>query len=250
MGIHRAIAALVAIALPLFAAQAHAAELKVLSSTALKTVFEELGPQFEKATENKLVFTFAPAAVLKGQIEKGAAFDVAALTVPLTDDLAKQGKIVDATRAKIAHAGIGVAVHKGAPKPDIGTTDAFKRALAAAKSIGFTAQGASGVYLKTLFDKLGIAEELKSKIKLLDGPAGAAVEKGEVEIGLTQISEIMPYPDIVLVGPLPADIQIYTNFSAGVATASKDAAAAGALIKFLTAPAATAVIKAKGMDPG
>ena len=250
MTIHRAIAALVGLGLPLLAVQAHAAELKVSSSTALKTVLEELGPQFEKATENKLVFTFSPAAALKGQIDKGTAFDVAILTVSLTDDLAKDGKIVDATRTRIAHAGIGVAVHKGAPMPDISTTDAFKRALANAKSIGFTAAGASGVYLKTLFEKLGVADELKPKIKLLDGPAGEAVAKGEVEIGLTQISEILPYSDIVLVGPLPADIQGYTNFSAGVSAASKDADAAKALIKFLTTPAAMPVIKAKGMEPG
>ena len=112
------------------------------------------------------------------------------------------------------------------------------------------AQGATGIYLKTLFEKLGIADELKSKIKLLDGPAGEAVAKGEVEIGLTQISEILPYSDIELVGPLPADIQGYTKFSAGVSAASKDGDSAGALIKFLAAPAAVRVIKAKGLEPG
>ena len=187
---------------------------------------------------------------MKGQIDKGADFDVAFLTVSLTDDLAKEGKITDATRTKIARAGIGVAVHKGAPMPDISTTDAFKRALVNAKSVGFTAAGASGVYLKGLFDKLGIADELKPKLKLLAGPAGEAVAKGEVEIGMTQISEILPYADIVLVGPLPADIQAYTNFSAGVSAASKNADAAKALIQFITTPAAAAVIKAKGMEPG
>jgi molybdate transport system substrate-binding protein len=251
MTIHRrAFAAIVALGLPLLTAHAQAAEIKVLASTALKTTLEELGPQFEKATENKLVFTFAPAAVLKTQIEQGAGFDVAMLTVAATDDLAKQGKIDTATRTAISHAGIGVAIHKGAPKPDISSTDAFKHALLNAKSVGYTAAGASGVYLKTLFDKLGIADELKPKLKLLQGGAGEAAANGEVEIGMTQISEILPYANAELVGPLPADIQSYTYFSAGVATASKDADAGKALIKFLTAPSAVSVLKAKGMEPG
>ena len=164
--------------------------------------------------------------------------------------LAGEGKIDAATRTTIAHAGIGIAIHKGVPKPDISTTEAFKRALLNAKSVGFTAAGASGVYLKTLFDKLGIADELKPKLKLLQGGAGEAAANGEVEIGLTQISEILPYADAELVGPLPPDIQSYTYFSAGEAAASKEADAAKALIKFLTAPAAVSVIKAKGMEPG
>jgi len=163
--------------------------------------------------------------------------------------LAGEGKI-DTTRATIAHAGIGVAIHKGAPKPDIGTTEAFKRALLSAKSVGFTAAGASGVYLKTLFEKLGIADELKPKLKLLQGGAGEAAANGEVEIGMTQISEILPYANAELVGPLPSDIQSYTYFTAGVSVASKEADAAKAFIKFLAAPAALTVIKAKGMEPG
>ena len=249
MKTHRAIAALLGLALPLLGAQAQAAEIKVLASTAVKTVLDELGPQFEKATGNKLTFTIAPAAVLKSQIDQGASFDVAILTAPLTDGLAGEGKI-DTARTAIAHAGIGVAIHKGAPKPDIGTTEAFKRALLNAKSVGYTAAGASGVYLKTLFEKLGIADELKPRLKLLAGGAGAAAANGEVEIGLTQISEILPYADAELVGPLPADIQSYTYFSAGVSAASKDADAAKAFVKFLAAPAALPLIKAKGMEPG
>src|SRR5262249_12450521 len=157
-------------------------------STALKTVLEEVGPQFEKATGNSVAFTFGPAAVLKTNIDQGTAFDVAILTVPLTNGLADEGKI-DTTRTTIAHSGIGVAIHKGTPKPDISTTEAFKRALLNANSVGFTAAGASGVYLKSLFEKLGIADDLKSKLKLLQSGAGQAAANGEVEIGLTQISE-------------------------------------------------------------
>jgi molybdate transport system substrate-binding protein len=249
MKTQRVIAAIAGLALPLLAAQAQAAEVKVLASTAVKTVLEELVPQFEKATGNKVALTFAPAAVLKKQIDQGAAFDVAILTRPLTDGLAGEGKI-DTARTTIAHAGIGVAIYKGARKPDISTTEAFKRALLSAKSVGFTAAGASGVYLKTLFEKLGIADELKPKLKLLQGGAGEAAANGEVEIGMTQISEILPYANAELVGPLPSDIQSYTYFTAGVSVASKEAGTAKAFIKFLAAPAALTVIKAKGMEPG
>jgi molybdate transport system substrate-binding protein len=243
------IAAIVGLALPLLAGQAQTAEIKVLASTAVKTTLEELGPQFEKATGNKVEFDFAPAAILKTKIDQGTAFDVAILTVPVTDSLAGAGKI-DTARTTIAHSGIGVAIHKGAPKPDISTTEAFKRTLLDAKSVGFTAAGATGAYLKTLFEKLGIADELKPKLKLLQGAAGEAAANGDVEIGMTQISEILPYANAELVGPLPSEVQSYTYFSAAVSAASREADVAKAFIKFLAAPAALAVIKAKGMEPG
>jgi molybdate transport system substrate-binding protein len=243
------IAAIVGLALPLLAGQAQTAEIKVLASTAVKTTLEELGPQFEKATGNKVEFDFAPAAILKTKIDQGTAFDVAILTVPVTDSLAGAGKI-DTARTTIAHSGIGVAIHKGAPKPDISTTEAFKRTLLDAKSVGFTAAGATGAYLKTLFEKLGIADELKPKLKLLQGAAGEAAANGDVEIGMTQISEILPYANADLVGPLPSEVQSYTYFSAAVSAASREADVAKAFIKFLAAPAALAVIKAKGMEPG
>jgi molybdate transport system substrate-binding protein len=246
---HRRMAAIVGLGLPLLAAQTQAAEIKVLASTAMKTVLEEIRPQFEKATGNGVAFTFGPAAVLKSNIDQGAAFDVAILTVPLTNGLADEGKI-DMTRTTIARAGIGVAIHKGAPKPDISTTDAFRQALLNANSVGFAAAGASGLYLKTLFEKLGIADDLKPKLKLLQHGAGEAVGNGEVEIGLTQISEILPYANAELVGPLPSDIQSYTYFSAAVSAASKESSAANAFITFLSGPAALPVIKAKGMEPG
>ena len=250
MAIHRIIAAAAALVLPLAAAQAQAAEIKVLSSTALKAVLEELCPQFEKATENKVVLTLAPAAVLKAQIDQGAAFDVAILTVGLNDSLAGSGKIVSAPRVTVARAGMGVAVRKGAAKPDISTTEALKRALLNAKSIGFNGQGASRSTFEALFTKLGIADALKSKITLLTTGAPEGVAKGVVEIGLGPISETLAEPDADLVGPLPADIQSYLVFTAGVSAGSKDADAANALIKFLAAPAAASVLKAKGMEPG
>jgi molybdate transport system substrate-binding protein len=243
------IAAIAGLALPLLAAQVQAAEIKVLASTAVKTTVEELAPQFEKATGNKVDVSFAPASVLKEKIDQGTAFDVTILTTPIIDGLAGGGKL-DMTRTAIAHSGIGVAIKKGAAKPDIGSSEAFKQALLKATSVGYTAGGATGAYLKTLFEKLGITEALKPKLKLLQGGVGEAVTNGEIEIGMTQISEILPHPGAELAGPLPPDIQSYTSFSAAVSTASKEADAAKAFVKFLAGPPALAVIKAKGMEPG
>ena len=249
MKIQHVMAPIVGSALALLASGALAAEIKVLASTAVKTTLEELAPQFEKATGNKVDVTFAPATVLKARIDEGAAFDVAILAASVTDSLAGSGKI-DMPATTIAHSGIGVAIRKGAAKPDIGTTEAFKQTLLNAKSIGFTGAGATGAYLKTLFEKLGIADQLKPKLKPLQGAAGEAAAAGEVEIGMTQISEILPYSGAELAGPLPPDIQSYTYFSAAASVASKEAEAAKAFIKFLAAPSALAVIKAKGMEPG
>jgi molybdate transport system substrate-binding protein len=249
MKIQRLIAPIAGSVLALLASGAQAAEIKVLASTAVKTTLEELAPQFEKATGSKVDITFAPATVLKVKIDEGAAFDVAILAAAVTDSLAGSGKI-EMPAATIAHSGIGVAIRKGAPKPDITTTAAFKQTLLNAKSIGFTGAGATGAYLKTLFEKLGIADDLKPKLRSLQGAAGEAAASGEVEIGMTQISEILPYTGAELVGPLPPDIQSYTYFSAVTSSSSKEADAAKAFIKFLAAPSALAVIKGKGMEPG
>jgi molybdate transport system substrate-binding protein len=239
--------------LTIFAAgSAAAAEIKVLASNAVKTVLEELAPKFEKATEHKLNITFGVGAQLQANIEKGETFDLAILAASSVDTLIKQDKLTAATRANIARSSVGVAVKKGAPKPDIGATDAFKRAMLDAKSICYVEQGASGIYLKGLFERMGLAADLKPKTKLLPGsnPAANAVANGECEIGMTQISEILPYAGAELVGPLPADIQLYTVFATAVGSSAKEAEAAKALIKFLTAPEAAAALKAKGLEPG
>jgi molybdate transport system substrate-binding protein len=230
---------------------AGAAEIKVLATNSMKTTLEELRPQFEKATEHTLIFTFNAAVPLKAEIEKGVAFDVAILSAPITDDLIKQGKLVAETRTDLARSGAGLAVKRGAAKPDISTTEAFKRALLDAKSICYVEQGATGIYLKGLLERLGIAEQLKGKTKLLppSNPAAYAVANGEAEIGMTQISEILPYAGAELVGPLPAEIQLNSVYPAAVATAAKSPEAAKAFIKFLTTPAAAAVLKAKGLEP-
>ena len=247
---HRAIAVFAGLGFLLSATSAWGAELKLFEGNALKPVLDELGPQFEKATGNKLVATLGTTAQLKSRIDGGEGFDVTIMTKGTLDDLAAQGKIADAPRAAIAHAGIGVAVRRGAAKPDLSSSDAFKRAMLSAKSIGYVDQTPTAANLKIVFAKLGIADEVQSKIKPLHIQVGDAVANGDVEIGLTQISEILSYAGVELAGPLPADIQTYTTFSAGVSAVSKNADATAALIKFLTAPAALPVIKAKGMEPG
>ncbi|HEX3936198.1 MAG TPA: extracellular solute-binding protein [Xanthobacteraceae bacterium] len=251
MGLHRGIAALAGGLILAFAtAQAQAADIKVFSSTALKAVLDELGPQFEKATGNKLVFTIGPAATMKSQIDQGAAFDVAIVTPPLLAALATAHKVDPATRAVIARSALGVSVRAGAPKPDVGTADALKRALLNAKTIGFNGQGASRAGIEAMFAKLGIAEDLKPKIKLLQTSAPVAVASGEVEMALSPISEVVAVSGAQLAGPVPAEYQSYLVLSGAVAADSKNAAASGALIKFLTAPSAAPVLKAKGMEPG
>jgi molybdate transport system substrate-binding protein len=229
---------------------AGAAEIKVISSNALKTTLEQLAPGFEKSTGHKLVFIWGAAVPLKAQIEKGAAFDLTVLTTAGVNDLVKQGKLVGATRT-LANSGAGVAVRKGAPKPDISTVEAFKRALLDAKSVAYVEQGGTGIYLKALLARLGIADALKDRIKLLppENPAAHAVANGEAEIGMTQISEILPYAGAELVGPFPGEIQLTTSFATAVGTGAQQPEAAKALIEFLTAPAASAVFKAKGLDP-
>jgi molybdate transport system substrate-binding protein len=248
MKVLRAIAAIVGFALPLVNAYAHSAELKVFESNALKTVMDELGSQFEKATDNRLVPTVGTTAELRGKIDKGEAFDVAVFTKTALDELAKQGKVADAPLVTIARVGIGVAVRKDAVKPDVSTVQAFKSAMLNAASIGYVKQTPTAANMKVIFEKLGITNQVQPKIKLLEVVVSEAVTKGEVEIGLTQISEIVPYASVELAGPLPADIQAYTVFGGGIAFSTKYPDAATTLVQFLTSPAAVSVLRANGME--
>jgi molybdate transport system substrate-binding protein len=246
----RVIAALVSILLPLFVLKAQGAELKVSASGAVKAALEQLGPEFEKASGNKLVLGFYPTALLKKQIDDGAAFDVAILTASLTDALTKSGKIQTGSVAAVARGGLGVSVRAGSSKPDVSTDQALKSALLNAKSIGYNGAGASRAGNEAMFRKLGVADAVQPKVKLLDVSAPIAVDKGEVEVGLGPISEILPVSGVQFAGPFPADVQSYLVFAAGVSSSSKNSEAAKALIKFLTSPEAASVIKVKGMEPG
>jgi molybdate transport system substrate-binding protein len=235
---------LVAAAALALGAPAHAAEIKVLSTNALKSTLADLGPKFEQSSGHKLAITWGTAANLKVEIEKGAAVDVALLTDAGADDLIKQGKL--ASRTPIARSGIAVAIQKGAPKPALANAEDFKKMVLAAKSIAWVETGASGIYLKGVFERLGIADEIKGKLKSVKA-AGEAVAHHEAEIGFTQVSEILPFAGADVGGMLPPDIQSFTSFS--VAVHAKDSEPAAALMKFLKGEAAADVIKAKGLEP-
>ncbi len=229
-----------------------AADIKVMASNGVRGALEELAPAFARATGHKLNITFGLAAGLKREIEAGEAFDLAILTSANIDDLARQGKVDGASRTPIARSGVGIMVRAGAPKPDLSTPEALKSAVLAARSITWARDGASGVYFASVMQKLGMADEIKQKYKLaLDG-AGAAqkVARGEAELGALLINEILAQKGVEVAGQLPPELQSYTAFQGGVSTASKDPAAAKALAEFLTTPAAAAVFKAKGQEPG
>ena len=240
-------------ALAVFATSpASAAEVKVLASNALKTVLQELVPQFEKTTEHKLAITYGSTGTLSASIEKGTPFDLTILGADALDGFVKQGKLVAATRTAVARSGIGVAYRKGAPKPDISTAEALKRALLSAKSVSFNTQGLSGTYMLSVIDKMGIAAEVKPKVKVPPVSAAVDVANGVADLGMTQVSEILPHAaeGAELAGPLPAELQLYTIFAIAVGSDAKQPDAAKALIRFLTAPAAVPVLKAKGLEPG
>jgi molybdate transport system substrate-binding protein len=234
------------------AASARAAEIKVLASNGVKAALEELAPAFERETGNKLSITFGLAAALKRQIEAGEAFDLAILTSAGIDDLAKQGKVDGGSRAAIARSGVGIGIKQGGPRPDIGTPDALKRTLLAAKSISWAKEGQSGIYFAGLLERIGIADQMKPKVV----PAASGVEVGKlvaggyVEFGVILVNELMASPGVEVLGPLPPELQNYTAFHAGAGVGSKDPSAAKALIRFLTTPSAGAVFKAKGQEPG
>lgn len=230
-------------------APAHAADLTVVSTNAFKTVLEELGPQFERASGHKLTMRFASTSEMKARIEKGEAFDVAVLTAAAADDLIKQAKLAPATRTDVARSGVGVAIRRGAPKPDLSSADAFKRSLVQAKSITYSASGFTGPSLRKIFERFGIADQMQAKTRLASGNAAEAVARGEAHLGFTQASEILHVTGADYAGPLPEEVQIYTVFTAAAASTGKDAAAGTAFVRFLGAPAAAPVIKAKGMEP-
>lgn len=231
-------------------------DIKVLSTTAMKTVFEELSPQFERTTGNRLDVSLGPSSQLEVRLAEGEAADVAILTAAGANSMIAQNRIVDDSLIDIASSALGVAVRKGAPKPDISSVDAFKRALLAAKSIAVSKPvggGQSGVHMKKVFEQLGIAEAMSAKAKYgVGGPTGLVgliVRNGEAEIGMQQIAELMGVSGIDLVGPLPAELQSVTPFVAGIPTAAHHPDAGKSVIEFLRTPAARSVIKAKGLEP-
>jgi molybdate transport system substrate-binding protein len=232
---------------------AAAAEIKVLTAGAFKQVLLMLVPDFEKQTGHKVIVQNDTVGALAKRIEGGEVFDLAVLTPAAVNDLSSKGKFVAGSRTNLGRVGVGVVVKEGAPKPDISSVDAFKKALLAAKSVAYidpAAGGSSGIYVAGLLDRLGVAAEVKPKAKLIPGGAVAEhIARGEAELGIQQISEILPVKGVTLVGPLPADIQNYTVYAAGLGAHGKESEAAKALLKTLSGPAAADVLKSKGMEP-
>lgn len=232
-----------------------AAEVRVIASGALTEAFLELIPEFERATQYKVVTTFGAsvggaANSVPKRIERGEAADLVILARSGLDQLIKEGRVVPGSGVDLVRSNIGAAVRAGAPKPDITTVDALRRTLLEAKTIGYSAS-LSGVYISTeMLDILGIADRIKDKTRRIDNVrVGIAVARGDVEIGFQQISEILPIQGIQYVGPLPPDVQKTTTFSAGIAVNATNPAAAGALIRFLTSPAAIALMVKNGLEP-
>ena len=229
---------------------AQSAEVKILSVLPLKPLLEELGPQFERTTGHKLVIKYDVSAVLRRQIDAGETFDVAVLLPAIIDDLTKQGKVAVGTRTDVSRAAVGVAVKKGAPKPDIGSPEALKNTLLNATSIAYSAEGGSGTYFKGLLERLGITAEVNSKLRPLASSAVVpSVANGEVELAVISPPAILAEPGVDLVGIMPKELQQYVVYTAGVGAATKEADAAKALLKYLTTPAAISVMKVKGLEP-
>jgi len=242
-------APVLATALLLASVAAQAAELKVLSGNGAKAAVRELCAQFERATGHKIALRFELNADLERKIKAGEIFDVAVLNPPVMDALIRQGKLVAGSRADIGSAGLGLAVRSGAPKPDIGSVEAFKRTLLMANAVAYPGKGASGLYFATRLDRLGIAAKMKSKL----GPMAAedtveVVARGDADM-VVVASRIYDVAGVDSVGPIPSELQTRIGFAAGLGASAKEPDVAKALIRFLTAPAAAATLKAKGVEP-
>jgi molybdate transport system substrate-binding protein len=239
----------------LFAGAALAAEIHVMNSGGFSAAYRALAPEFEAATKNVLVTAWGPSMgttpeAIPNRLARGEPADVLIMVGEALDELIKRGKAVAGSRVDLAGSKIGMVVRAGAPKPDISTVEAFKRALVNAKSIAYS-DSASGVYLSTvLFQRLGIADQIAGKSKMIPAePVGAVVARGDAELGFQQISELLPVPGIELVGPLPPEIQKVTVFAAGIAVGAKQPEAGGQLIKFMSSPAAAPAIIKSGLEP-
>jgi molybdate transport system substrate-binding protein len=233
---------------------ASAAEVNVVSSGGFAAAYKALAPEYEKQTGNALNTGWGPSMgetknAIPNRLQRGEPIDVVIMVRDALDELAAQGKVIPESRVDLARSTIGMAVKAGAPKPDISTVDALKRTLLNAKSIAYS-DSASGVYLSTvMFKRLGIADEIKDKARMIPAePVAKVVARGEAEIGFQQVSELLPVPGIDFVGPLPADVQYVTVFSAGVVKGVRNPEAAQSLIRFLAAPAAAPAVERTGLE--
>jgi molybdate transport system substrate-binding protein len=228
-----------------------AADLKILTTRSVMTILDKIGPEFERTTGHTLNINSDVAINLVRRVEAGEPFDFLVASPSQMDGLIAKGTIVAETRTNLVRSGIGVQVRAGAPKPDISSMDAFKRSLLDAKSIGYLREGQSGVYPHQVFDRIGIADAIRPKVVRPDTDiVSELVAKGEVELGLVVITQIVTTPGVDLVGPIPAEIQSYITFTAGISAKATAPEAAHQLLQFLKGPAALPVIQAQGMEPG
>jgi len=235
----------------LISTNAYAADVVVLCSQGLKTALEELRPQFEAATGDHLIITYDTSAMLKTQVEAGTPFDVLVLTPALIKALIQQGKVADGTAATLARTGVGIAVKKGAARPDIGSTEALERTLSDARSVAYSTSGASGMVFAAALQKLGIADEVKAKGKAIpNGLTGEVVARGEADLAVQLMPELMSVSGVDVVGPFPPEVQSFVVLTGGIAAATANKAQAEAFFTFLKSPPATTVIRAKGLEPG
>jgi len=243
-------AAIVAASALLLSGMAEAAEIEVLSTQATQEAYLELVAQFQKATGHKVATVFTGTLNVQKRLADGEAYDLIIMAGAAIDEQIGLGKAVAGSRVDFAKSGTGIAVRKGAARPDISSAGALRKTLLAAKSIGYST-GPSGVYMQSVFEKLGIAGEVKRKLKQAPSGVfvGTLIASGETEIGFQQISELVHFPGIDYVGPLPGELQRMTVFSAGVHAGAKQGDAARALVRFITAPAAAAVIRKHGLEP-
>ena len=224
-------------------------EIRVWTARAIATVLAEIGPQFEHTTGYRLNVASDLASGFARRLTAGEPVDVIISGSASMEEWIRGGSILAATRTDIARSGIGVEVREGRPKPDIGSVEAFKRALLAAKSIAYLKVG-SGIHVEKVIERLGIGDAIKAKVTRPESDiVSELVARGEVELGIVVITQILTTPGVALVGPLPAELQSHVMFSAGVSARSKAPAAARQLIEFLAAPAAKTVMRRQGMEP-
>jgi molybdate transport system substrate-binding protein len=240
-----------AIAIALSAgSSARAADITVLCTNGIRAVVDELIPQFERTTGNKVRIQFEPSTQIRKRIDAGEPFDLAMMTTVLVDEEIAAGKLVEVSRTFLARSGLGVSIRSGAKKPNISTVGAFKNALLNASSITYATQGASAAPFEVLVAKLGITSALKPKYNLRPTAAevGDAVSSGIVELGIAPVSEILPVRGVDLVGPFPKDVQSYVEMSGAVSASAKEKDAASKLLAFLVAPGNLPVYRLKGME--
>jgi molybdate transport system substrate-binding protein len=224
--------------------------MKILCTNGLKSVMLALVPRLERESEMRLAITWGSTVGLAQDIEAGAGGDLAILTAEAIDSLIDRGRVAAGSRVDLARSGIGLAVRQGASKPDIGSPEALRAALLAARSVAHSKTGQSGIYFPSVLERLGIARQMKPKLVVPETgiPIGEIVATGEAEIGIQQISELLPVAGIEIVGPLPAPLQKITTFSAGVLATANDPRAAKALVEFVAA-ASRPLLEARGLEP-